>query len=754
MKNSFTEKKKQMFEEFDSFYSAYPADVSDILDRLDEEDRKRPDRTPYQLKAMQYRILSENCRVKVFRRCPFYFEIVSGIARGRLGAKLPLSESGFGSWIIERNRSINDPFVEFFRPYEEGYFLHSLSKFFDVTHIIPGYENVFACGLNGLKNRILERLAGETDPERIDLYEAMIEGLDAGMLVAEKFAEEAERMLKEEKDPEVVRNLTRIRDSASRCPKEAPRTFYEALNTYWFIHELLKIFDCLSIATIGHIDRELISYYRNDISKGILTREEAEDLIRYYLLVTDGIFDYYEEGRDHLNANMALTIGGQNPDGSPVYNEITSIVLKAMSELKLVNPNVSVRVSAQDDPEYFKEIAAMIASGCNNYSIINDDTAIPSLVRAGIPLEDARIYGTGGCQETVVPNRHHFMRAFMYINLPMLFNMSLNGKEEDREYLKKLFPLEFLDRAGSYEEVYRIFLKNFREYCLAVSAKFREYAPYAKTYNPLPLYSTTVDDCIDKGKDYTDGGARFYNASISLVGVGTLIDMLYTIRTEVFEKRNFTLKQLSDLAMNNFEGPGEERTRQYLVNRVKKYGNDDEELNLFAAKVFHDLAELSSGMDDGFGGSYVASLFSYNWYAKMGFNTEATLDGRKAGKAFSRSIGPSEYGKTIEISKAIHSISRIDSTEYPGITVLYLDMPYTRNRLNTQFYVDLLRYFMISGGYVLQLNIVDRETLIAAREEPDKYRSLVVRVCGFSEYFVSLKPERQDEMISRNEASG
>ncbi len=746
----FQQKKQELFQEFDEHYSSYPKDVSDILEKLDEADEKESFLSVFGVKGMQYRILAENAKVKVFRHCPFYFEIESGIARGRLGAKLPISESGFGSWIIHRNHEINDSFVDWFKPYEERSLLHSLSKFFDVTHIIPGYENVFAYGLSGLKEKAMEQLSRQDDPARKEYYRAMISGLDAGMLLADKFADEAEAMLKEESDPEVIRNLTRIAENARICPKYPPKTFYQAINTYWFIHELLKIFDCMSIATIGHIDRELISFYRKDIADGVISKDEAKDLICYYLCVTDGIFNYYEEGRDHINANMALTIGGQNEDGSLVYNEITSIVLQAMSELKLVNPNVSVRISQRDCEEYLEKIAEMIASGCNNYSIIHDEVAISSLCKAGISLKDARIYGTGGCQETVIPNKHHFMRAFMYINLPMLFNMSLFAKEEDRLFLEKYFPLKSLNQATSYQEVYDIFMDNFTNYCEATADIFRSYAPKMKDFNPLPLYSATVDDCIEKGLDYTEGGAKYYNASISLVGVGTLIDMLYTIKTEVFEKHAFTLEQLASLSIHDFKN--EEKIRQYLLHKVKKYGDDDEELNRFAAEIFHDLAERSSGMDDGFGGKYVASLFSYNWYAKMGFKTGATLDGRKAGTALSRSIGPSEYGKAIEISKAIHSIHLIDSSEYPGITVLYLDMPYTRNKVNINIYINIIKYFMENGGYVLQLNVVDRETLIDARKHPEKHRQLVVRVCGFSEYFISLQKERQDEMINRNEA--
>lgn len=751
--SGFTEKQQKMYEEFNEYYSTYPTDVTKIWDKLDTLDQTQHYKTPFGPKGMMYEVLAKEAKLKVFRHCPFYFEIDSGIARGRLGGKLPVIESGFGSWIIERNRKYNDPFVEWYQPYEDKRFIHMLSKFFDTNHIIPGYENVFAYGFAGLKEKAKTYLAKETDPEKIEFYQAMIKGLDAAILLGEKFSQEAARMLETETDPEVIKNLERIRDNAKECPKNPPKTFYQAINCYWFVHEVFKIFDCMSIATIGHIDRELIGYYERDIKEGILTREEAKELVQYYLIITDGICDYYEKGRDHINANMALTIGGQNSDGSLVYNEITTIVLESMSELKLVNPNLSVRVSDRDCEKYINEIAKMIASGCNNYSVIYDEVAVQSLVNAGIDIEDARIYGTGGCQETVVPNKAHFMRAFLYVNLPMLFNMSLFGREEDKAFVKKYFDLEFLNEAQSYEEVHDIFMKNFRKFCEATAAKFREFVPDAPKYNPLPLYSSSMDGCIEKGKDYTQGGTKYYHDSIGLVGVGTIVDMLYTIKTEVFEKGTFTLKELAQMSMDNFEGEGEERKRQYLLNRVKKYGDDDEEINAFAGEIFKEMAELSSGMDDGLGGKYVASLFSYNWYVKMGFETEATLDGRKYGEAFSRSVGPTELGRTIEISKAIHSMHRIDHTDYPGITILYLDMPYSKNKFNIGLYEDILRYFMKNKGYVLQLNVVDRDKLIDARKHPEKHRNLVVRVCGFSEYFVSLEPRRQDEMIKRNEAS-
>ena len=749
---TFKEKQKLMYEEFEDYYSKTPYDVSDILNKLDNNYDQNNYSNSFQIKQMMYETFGEMTKVKVFKNCPFYFEFKSGIFRGLLGAKLPIRNCGYAGWILDKNKEYNEPFVQWYKPYEEKYFVHTLQKFFDTTHIIPGYENVFKYGLDGLKQKVQECLEKETEEEKIDFYNACIAGLDACMMLADRFANEAEEMLKTEKDPEVIKNLKRIVENARVCPKYPVKTFYQGLNTYWFIHEVFKLFDCMSIATIGHPDRELIEFYNHDIETGLLTKQEAEELINYYLVITDGITDYHDTSRDHINANMALTIGGQNKDGSLVYNEITSIILKSMSELKIVNPNMSVRVCKADSKKYYSEIAAMISSGCNNYSIINDEVAIESLVKAGYDIEDARIYGTGGCQEIVVPNNSHFSRAFLYINLPMLFNMSLCGKQEDKELLKDYFDLSFFNSSKSFDEVYDTFMDNFSKFAIASAKKYTSFAPNAVKYNPLPLYSTSIDDCISKGKDYTQKGAKYYTSCIGLVGVGSIIDMLQVIKSEVFEKHTYTFEQLINMIECNFEGY--ERDRQYLLNRVKKYGDDDEDMNEFAAKVFKQLAQLSTGMDNGFDGKYVASLFSYNWYVKMGLQTDATIDGRKKGTAFSRSVGPSESNRTIEISKAIHSAHLIDCSDYPGIAILYLDMPYSKNKYNLELYEDVLYYFVENNGFILQLNVVDREKLIEARKNPELHPNLVVRVCGFSEYFTSLKPERQDEMIHRNEAIG
>lgn len=750
--NSFLCEREAYKEEFDAFYSTFPVNVDDILCKLALLADAHPGASSMKLKGLGYGVLAKECSVKVFRHCPFYFAVPTGIRRSRIGGKLPLEKSGFSSWVMQRNAKINEAFCRMYDPYENVGLIHYIDRFWDNVHQIAGYDTVLKLGLSGVKEKAERRMQGEHDPDVLEYLTSTVQAMDALMLLSERFGKAAETMAAEERDPLIRERLERIASTAPRVPRHAPQTFYEGLNTLLFIHDAFVNFDCCGICSQGHIDQSLEMLYNADVEAGRLTRQDAKELLRWFLSITDTRADYTDKSRDHLNQNMALTIGGVHRDGTPIYNDITRMVLEVMEELSLVNPNLAIRISSHHPKAYLEQVASFIADGTNSSSLFIDETIIEANVRRGKTLQDSRDYTVGGCQETVLNNCEHYGRAQMYLNLPMLLNMTLLGRQEDKALLAGDFPLMDAAQAQSFSDVYEAFFSNLKAFCDSTAENYNRYEPYAAVFNPMPMYSSLLDDCIEKGKDSTQGGARYNPACISLVGIGTVINVLYAIKTEVFEKGMFTLSRLRSLLESDFEGREGERARQYLLNRVSKYGDDAQEVNLFAAKVFADTAKVSTGQKNTMGGTYDSSIYSYHWYRLMGEKTMATFDGRKAGMPLSRGAGGGEYSTTIEVSKAIHSMHLIDQSIFPGVCILYLDMPFARRKLEAGVFVDLIRYFAKNGGYCLQLNVVDRSQLIDAQKHPERYGGLVVRVCGYSEYFTCLDKKRQDEMILRNEA--
>jgi formate C-acetyltransferase len=426
--------------------------------------------------------------------------------------------------------------------------------------------------------------------------------------------------------------------------------------------------------------------------------------------------------------------------------------LEAHRDLDLIDPKVNARISAAHPEAYFELLADCIVAPDNALSVFNDDVVISANVKMGKAVEDCRLYVGGGCQENVLEECEINSRATIYLNLSNVFLMGFFPEDWNWFFERAGATAARYEQCESWDELYQAFLWNLKVVVEAHIDERNRTESEGPRYNPCPLHSSMLDDCLSKRTDMMAGGCRYSYGSVSLVGIGTLIDSLFALKRTVFDERMISLAELGRVLAADFQDAA--AFREFVANRIAKFGHPDAEIRAFSARVFKDLACTVSGKPNTRGGHYEASLFSFRSFAKLGVKTPATPDGRRAGEYLSPGMSPSvlALGQHASVGQILSALEPTDMGDYPVVAVLDLKLPAVRGRLPSSALVAVLRRFISSGGSVLQTNCVDQETLKEARACPELHPDLVVRVSGYSARFTALDPAIQDEIIERTEA--
>ncbi|MHB9107187.1 MAG: pyruvate formate lyase family protein [Armatimonadota bacterium] len=742
---SFSAERELLEREVNAHYAQYPTDLSEIERELHAFCAEHRELTPYEQKAHGYGVLAARCPVKVFRHFPFYFEFDTGRPRTSLG------EGGIGEWFKREpfGEQLTAEACAWWQFSGESGLCHAWPVLDDNHHSI-GNDNVFRGGLNGLIRRAETRLASATDKER-DFLLSAVAGLRALITIAGRFADEAERLLEDEKDPAIRKQLRRIAGSARRCPAEPPATFFEALNTLLFMREVTQGLEGNGNSILGHLDRILLPYYERDQAEGRLMREEAKDLLCFALALFDTRFGMREK-RNHCGTNTTVMVGGCDATGAPIFNEITRLIAEYYLECDYVDPKLNARVSAQHPREYFDLLAKLTAAGCNSLAIFNDDVIIPANAKMGKAVEDCRLYVGGGCQENLLENTEINSRATIYLNLAHVLLMGFFPERwaafTEREGIA---PATF-DGCATFDELYDAFLRNLRAVHDAHVDQRNRTEREGVRYNPCALHSATISDCLEKAKDMMAGGARYSFGSVSLTGIGTVVDSLYAIRQMVYVEKVVTIPDFAAMLERSFQG--DEAFRARLL-RLPKFGQEDPAIYDFSAKVFADVARVTSGKANTRGGRYEASLFSFRSFTHQGHATGATPDGRRAGEFLSPGMSPSPQalGRECSIGQVLNGLAPVDLTDFPVVAVLDVKLPASPGGYPPEVVTPVIRRFIDCGGSVLQINVVDPNALLDAKAHPERYPDLVVRISGYSAYFTTLPEFVQDEVIARSLAT-
>lgn len=620
---------------------------------------------------------------------------------------------------------------------------------------------MYRTGLLDLKERIrarIEALDYINDPEATDKQqelEAMDISCDAAILLAERHAALAEKMAAAETDPVRRAELEKIASVCHRVPAHAPRDLWEAIQMYWFVHlgtvTELNGWDSMNP---GHIDQHLYPFYKKGLDEGTLTREQAKELLSCLWIKFNnqpappkvGI-TARESGtyNDFTNIN----IGGIDREGRNAVNELSYMMLEIQEELHELQPGLSIHI-AENTPDEFLEAGIKVIRQGNGYpSVFNPDTYVQELVRQGKTLEDAREGGCSGCIEVGAFGKEAYLLTG-YLNTPKILEITLNNGV-DPETGKKL-GLETGDPRTfrSFEELYEAWRQQM-VYFVNLKLSVNNYIERMfSLYAPATFLSLFIDDCIEKGRDYYSGGARYNTTYIQCTGLGTITDCLAVLKKHVFEEGRFTMDQLLSAVARNFEG--EEKLRQWIRNHTPFFGNDDPYADQIAVRVYDDLVKAIEGRPNTRGGKTCLNMLSTTCHNYFGQVCGASVNGRFAHFAISDGTSPAHGADTHGPTAVVRSLGKLDQTRSGGTL---LNVRFVPSLLKTDADVrklgSLIREYFHLGGHHIQFNIVDTATLRDAQQHPDDYRDLLVRVAGYSDYFNDMTCQLQEEIIARTE---
>lgn len=724
--------------ELDVYYSAPIVDVSALQNEIQEMLKSFPEGTPIvQQKLAIQHLIVQKCQIRVFPHFPFFWELCCGRDRCIWGVDTPLIANlkyyHSDKWLI--------PYKEGIQWYLDNFLFKGWSPV-GYDHHCLGYDNILNKGCDKLKEEALRKMQSETDPKRRMTLASFAEGVQIVTDLAERFAKEAERMLKEEQDEDALKNLQRIALAARRVPRFPASSFYEALACILFCRETCGNLEGAGVSTFGHIDRMLMPYLEADLANGKITRDEAYSLIYELLSYTDAKFGINDGSFSETSTTIVL--GGCDAEGNPVFNDVTRMVLEAVMSNRTVGTKIIVRISSKHPDEFFALLGRFVGSRCNVMVMPNDDTLIAANVRYGKRIEDARLYVGGGCHEVVLQNTEVNTRADSWLNLPEILLRTLMGKPVTPEQATIPAP-DF----ATYEDFYHAVMSNLQLAHDTICGLKTKYERLWREYDVFPTYSAFLDDCLEKACDITSGGARYNSVSLSMVGPATFLDSLYAIKTLVYDERKYSLEQYREILRSDFAG--QDSLVAYLRHRIPKHGTNDAVFDTFASKVMDDIS-LCSGQSNGRGGKFTPAFYPHQLFIDFGLNMDATPDGRHNGDYLSRGFSPSEFVTRATVTDIIQSLRHFDMTAFPESFATELTLPCSLGDSKDDTIVPgIIKAFIAAGGTTLQINVVDTAELHAARKEPEKHQNLTVRICGYSQSFNSLSDKKKDEVISRAE---
>ncbi len=578
---------------------------------------------------------------------------------------------------------------------------------------------------------------------------------DAIMEMGRRYAELASDMAARESDDKRRAELEQIAENCRVVPAHRPRTYWQAIQMYWFVHLCvtteLNPWDAYSP---GRLDQHLYPFYKADVEAGALDDERALELLEcLWVKFNDqpappkvGV-TLKESGTYTDFANIST--GGITPDGEDGVNDVSYLILDCMDEMKLLQPSSNVQISRKTPRRFLKCACEISRKGWGQPAFYNTEAIISELMNAGKSLQDARRGGTSGCVETgAFGNEAYILTG--YFNIPKMLELALHDGF-DPHTGEQLGPhTGTIGELDTYDKLYSAFLAQMKHFMdIKVRGSNVIESLYAR-YMPVPFLSVITNDCISRGMDYNAGGARYNTSYIQGVGIGTITDSLAAIKKYVYEDGQFTLEHLVKALDADFAG--EDWLLALLKNRAPKYGNDDDYADDIMKRVFADYLSLVSGRPNMRGGMYRVNMLPTTCHVYFGEVMQATPNGRRAGKPLSEGISPTQGSDSCGPTAVIRSAAKMDHLMTGGTLLNQKFTPsVVKGEAGLDHMADLIRAYFDLDGHHIQFNVIDRQTLIAAQQNPDEYRDLIVRVAGYSDHFRNLSRALQDEIIERTE---
>ena len=671
--------------------------------------------------------------------------------------KTALKEQVIPYW---KGRTVYDRIVEkapgqAFDAADEGLLFH---YYIDrsIGHISVNYEKVLNSGLSGIKSEIKARTAILSEAQddflqKSAFYDALLMVADAAIAFAQRHAAMASDLAAGCDDAVRRAELENIARICRRVPEYPAETLHQALQSFWFVHLILNLESNSYAISPGRFCQYIYPFYRADLEKGTIDEVGAQELINC-LWIKFNEMTVVKAGATAKASNtyvdfQNLNVGGLRADGRDGTNAVSYFCLNALDALTLPQPQLSCLVSSKTDNDFLMRACEVVRNGSGMPAMFNDDVKVISLLSGGKTLTEARSGGVNGCVEVNAQGCDN-MASTGYLNLAKCLELALNDGVS-MTHAKQLGP-----RTGKvtdfnrFEDVWHAFAQQLKAAVdLKVSYDAAARDAFAK-HCPVVFTSLVMDDCIVKGKDFHQGGARYNAPMMCGVGLGTLADSLAAIRQFCFTTGQYSLAMIHAALMDNFSS--QPLLQKQLWKNGPKFGNNHEGVDQLAADIVNLFSGILSGHINSDGEAYRANMIPTTTHIPMGHATAATPDGRFAAAPLSEGVSPVQGQDISGPTGVILSLANLDHARTAGTL---LNMKFTPAILAgqepLQKFSELIRTYFALGGYHMQFNVVSKETLLAAQKDPQAYRSLIVRVAGYSDYFISLSKDVQDEIITR-----
>ena len=637
-------------------------------------------------------------------------------------------------------------------------------------HIMLDFEKILHMGAQGIIDEAREHMRqlhvpeNPADSQKAIFYQSVTIAYEGVITYAERCAAMAEQLAAAEQDAVRRQELLTLSQVCRRVPRYPAQTFYEGVQCVWFAHLLSQVESNGHSMSFGRLDQYLYPYYQKDIANGILTPEGAVELLACLWLKAFGIVKIRPWSHTRFSGGgptyQNLTLGGITPDGKNAVNDLTMLCLDSVALTRLSQPNVSARYHRLNPDEYLNKCLEVIKLGFGMPALHGDQMMIPSLMSRGVAQEDANNYAIVGCIEPIVPGKFGYRSAGMsFTNFAKMLEITLAGGTDPRTGLKLLELPKSLTTYADFDELMDCYQQTI-SHVTRLRVTGEAYIDYSmEALAPEAYCSGLVQDCMGRGKTAKEGGSIYDLVTGPETGIVNAANSLMAIKTLVFERHALTLEQLSEALASNFQGVEGERIRQMLVNGAPKFGNDDDQVDLLANRVYGMFIQQQKKYPTARVGRGPIGCLSYPCTATISGNVPsgvpvgASAEGRFAGEPLTEGCSPYHGTDRQGPTAVLTSVAKMPTAEITG-----------GNLLNLKFSPDVLandggrdklrgmiKAFFGMNGWHVQFNIISTQTLRDAQRHPEDYKDLVVRVAGYSALFNDLEPKTQDDIIERTE---
>ena len=591
--------------------------------------------------------------------------------------------------------------------------------------------------------------------EKQEELKAMEIAANALVTFATRHAEKLEESAKSEGDEGRRKELVEMGNICRNVPANAPISFHEALQYYWFVHlGVITELNPWDSFNPGRLDQHLLPFYRKGLADGTLSKEKAIELLQSFWIKFNNHPAPPKVGVTALESNTytdfcLINLGGVKSDGSDAVNELTYILLDVIGEMRLVQPSSMVQISTQNPDAFIERTLQITKTGFGQPSFFNTEAIVGELVRQGKSLEDARNGGASGCVEAGAFGTEAYILSG-YFNLAKVLELTLNNGFDRFTGIQTGMMTGDPSAFVTFEELLAAFQKQL-EYLIGIKIRGNNkiHRIFA-SYMPVPFLSLLIDDCIGNGTDYNAGGTRYNTTYIQGVGLGSITDSLTAIKYHVFERKTISMKGMLDALERNFRDYDE--FRKELVFNTPKYGNDDDYADAQAKTVFEMFYQAVDGKPTSIGGMHRINMLPTTSHVYFGSVIGALPDGRLAGQPLSEGISPFQGADFKGPTAVLKSASKIDHQRTGGTLLNQKFAPsFFEGGESIRKLASLIRSYFRMNGHHIQFNVVSADTLRDAQKHPEKYRDLIVRVAGYSDYFNDLGEDLQNEIIRRTE---